>query len=118
MNAGRNHGLLSTGLACLGIAGALVAQDPPQFTGIQRLTNRELSLQLTSQTGQGYRIETSTNLLRWEPLLTLLSAGQNRHTDSAAPYLDTRIYRAFQLSGTNFVTGDHLATDDGDIIFH
>jgi len=51
-------------------------------------------------------------------MLTLLSAGLNQHTDSAAPYLAARHYRAFQLNGTNFVTGDHLATDEGDVIFH
>ena len=118
MKAVWNRSLGRTGMVCLGIAGALAAQEPPQLSGIQRLTNREMSLQLNSQTGLGYRIEVSTNLVRWDPLLTLLSAGLNQHTDSAAPYLSSRIYRAFQLSGTNFVTGDHLATDDGDTIIH
>ena len=103
---------------CLGLAGPLVAQEAPQFTGIQRLTNREIFLQLNAPTGLDYRIEVSTNLLHWDPLLTLLSAGLNQHTDSAAPYLAARHYRAFQLSGTNLLTGDHLATDDGEVIFH
>src|ERR1044071_5431569 len=106
------------GLVCLGIASALVAQEPPQFTGIRPLTNREMLLQLTAPTALNYRIEVSTNLLNWEPLLTLLSAGLNRHTDSAAPYLLSRSYRAFQLSGTNILTGDHLVTDDGEVTFH
>lgn len=106
------------GLVCLGLAGALVAQEVPQFTGIQRLTNQEMLLQLNAPTGLGYRIEVSTNLLHWDPLLTLSSAGLNQHTDSAAPYLAARHYRAFQLTGTNFLTGDHLATDDGEVIFH
>jgi len=110
--------LLNIVLVCLGFAGALVAQEAPQFTGIQRLTNREIFLQLNAPAGLDYRIEVSTNLLRWDALLTLLGAGLNQHTDSAAPYLAARHYRALQLNGTNFVTGDHLATDDGEVIFH
>ena len=106
------------GLVSLGIAGVLVAQEAPQFSGIQRLTNRELRLQLTAPTALNYRIEVSTNLVHWDPLLTLLSAGSNQHTDSAAPYLSTRSYRAFQLTGTNNLTGDHLVTDDGEVTFH
>jgi L-ascorbate metabolism protein UlaG (beta-lactamase superfamily) len=97
---------------------ALVAQEPPQFSGVQRMTNRELVLQLTAPTALNYRIEVSTNLLHWDPLLTLRSVGPNRHTDSAAPYLISRVYRAFQLNGTNDLTGDHLVTDDGDVTFH
>jgi len=102
----------------LGIASALIAQEPPHFSGIQRLTNREVLLQLSAPTALNYRIEVSTNLVHWDPLLTLLSAGPNRHTDSAAPYLISRVYRAFQLNGTNNLTGDHLVTDDGDVTFH
>jgi L-ascorbate metabolism protein UlaG (beta-lactamase superfamily) len=41
-----------------------------------------------------------------------------QHTDSAAPYLPARFYRAAQLSGTNIVSGDHLNTTNGDAIIH
>jgi L-ascorbate metabolism protein UlaG (beta-lactamase superfamily) len=41
-----------------------------------------------------------------------------QHTDSAAPYLDARFYRAARLTGTNIVSGDHLATTNGDVIIH
>jgi L-ascorbate metabolism protein UlaG (beta-lactamase superfamily) len=118
MNARWNRSLRNMGLVWLGIASALVAQEAPQFTGIQRLTNQELQLRLNAAAGLDYRIEVSTNLVHWDALLTLLSAGLNQHTDSAAPYLTVRHYRAFQLSGTNFVTGDHLATGEGEVIFH
>ena len=104
-------------LLWFGLAGALVSQET-QFTGIGRMTNREMALQLNAPTGLGCRIEVSTNFLHWDPLLTLRSAGLNQHTDSAAPYLTARHYRAVQLSGTNFVTGDHLVTDDGEVVFH
>ena len=41
-----------------------------------------------------------------------------QHTDAAAPYQASRAYRALQLPGTTNFTGDHLATTNGDVIFH
>jgi L-ascorbate metabolism protein UlaG (beta-lactamase superfamily) len=102
--------LLLTGVAAL-------AQTEPNFTGIQRLTNREMLLRLTAPTGQNYRIETSTNLPQWQSLLTLSSTGLNQYTDTAAPYLNRRFYRAQQVA-TNLLTGDHLVTTNGDVVIH
>ncbi|MEO8429716.1 MAG: MBL fold metallo-hydrolase, partial [Verrucomicrobiota bacterium] len=65
-----------------------------------------------------FRIDASTNLIRWDFLTTLRSAGSIQHTDSAAPFLVSRFYRAVQVPETNAVTGDHLATDAGDILIH
>ncbi|MBI2928943.1 MAG: MBL fold metallo-hydrolase [Verrucomicrobia bacterium] len=103
-------------LACA--AASLLAQDAPQFTRVQSLTNREVALQLAATKNQHYRVETSVDLVRWTSLLTLLSTGSDRHTDSAAPYLDSRFYRALEVSGPDILTGDHLATDDGEVIIH
>jgi L-ascorbate metabolism protein UlaG (beta-lactamase superfamily) len=96
---------------------AVVAQTPPNFTGIQRLTNREMLLRLNAPTGQNYRIEASTNLPQWQSLLTLSSTGLNQYTDTAAPYLNRRFYRAQQVA-TNLLTGDHLVTTNGDLVIH
>jgi len=96
---------------------AVCAQTPPNFTGIQRLTNREMLLRLSAPTGQNYRIDASTNLPEWQPFLTLSSTGLNQHTDTAAPYLNRRYYRAQQLSA-NVITGDHLVTTNGDVVIH
>jgi L-ascorbate metabolism protein UlaG (beta-lactamase superfamily) len=38
------------------------------------------------------------------------------YTDSAAPYVISRFYRAQPLTGTNLFTGDHLVTTNGDVI--
>ena len=102
------------------MAAPLLAQQAPQFTEIQRLTNREMALKLSAATGLNYRIEASTNLLQWNGWLTLLSTGTglSQQTDSAAPFYIERYYRALQLTGTNLLTGDHLVTDDGDVIIH
>jgi L-ascorbate metabolism protein UlaG (beta-lactamase superfamily) len=48
----------------------------------------------------------------------LRSTGTITHTDSRAPYLGQRFYRASQLTGTNIVTGDHVPTSAGDIVIH
>jgi L-ascorbate metabolism protein UlaG (beta-lactamase superfamily) len=98
--------------ACLGMG------QPAQFTGIQALTNKEILLQLTAPAGLTYRIEAATNIVDWTSLLTLTSTGVNRHADSATPWLQSRLYRALELTGTNNATGDHLATTNGDVIIH
>lgn len=107
-------------LALLTVAGGntRAAETNAAFTATRRLTNRELFLQLTAPAGGQYRLETSTNLPEWQPLLTGVSAGVNQHTDSAAPFLPSRFYRAELLTGTDVLTGDHLATTNGDVVIH
>lgn len=96
----------------------------PQFVGVQRLTNREIFLRFNAPVGTNYRVDVAThfpadtNLPAWSSLLTLRSTGVNHHTDSAAPYLPTRFYRAQELTGTNNLTGDHLTTTNGDAVIH
>ena len=95
----------------------LAAQSAPSFTVIQSLTNREIRLQLSVPSGQNYRIDASTNLPSWNSLITLTGATTSlQYTDSAAPYLSARYYRAEQLTGTNILTGDYLNTTNGDVL--
>lgn len=95
----------------------LVAQSEPSFTVIQALTNREIRLQLSVPSGRNYRIDASTNLPSWNSLITLTGVTPSlQYTDSAAPYLSQRYYRAEQLTGTNILTGDYLSTTDGDVL--
>src|ERR1043166_8492379 len=106
----------------LGLAVSARAQDA-QFTNIIRLTNSEIALKFIAPAGNNYRIDASTNLsasnsLRWNSLLTLQSTGVNQHTDSAAPYVNSRFYRAEQLTNANVLTGDNLVTTNGDAVIH
>ena len=95
-----------------------------QFTGIVRLTNREVALRFEAPAGPNYRIDTATNLPadtnlpKWNSLLTLRSVGVNQHTDSAAPFFGARFYRAEQLTNAGALTGDHLVTTNGDLVMH
>ena len=94
----------------------LAAQSAPSFTVIQPLTNREIRMQLSVSSGQNYRIDASTNLPSWNSLVTLTGATTSlQYTDSAAPYLSSRYYRAEQVTGTN-LTGDYLNTTNGDVL--
>lgn len=94
-------------------AGWLMAQDGTRFSSIQRQTNSEMQLRLAVTSS--YRIDVSTNLATWEPLLT--SPRQTtQHLDAGAPYLTNRFYNVEEVSGTNLLTGDHLMTDDGEVI--
>ncbi len=108
---------LSLFALCVGVLGSLHAQTL-QFTRVQRLTNNEVALTLTAPVGSAYRIESSTNGADWNGYLTFATnvTTSLQNTDSAAPYFPTRYYRAVQLTGSNIVAGEHLATTEGDVI--
>ena len=101
-----------------GLPRAAQAQDELVFTGWQRLTNREMALRLSASTNLYCRVEATTDLLQWCALATARNSGTLNYTDSAAPFLDARFYRACPVTGSNILTGDHLVTDDGDVIIH
>ncbi|HSA03941.1 MAG TPA: MBL fold metallo-hydrolase, partial [Candidatus Paceibacterota bacterium] len=95
------------------------AQHPPLFTGVGTLTNREVLLELIATAGTNCTIEASEDTARWASLVTLaFASGMNQYTDSAAPFLDSRSYRAKQREETNVVTGDHLTTTAGELVIH
>ena len=92
-----------------------VAASPPT---VQRQANGEVLIQQTTTAGQYFRVEASTDLQAWTPLVTLLSGGVLQHTDSAAPYFPQRFYRIANLTGNAILTGDHLVTSAGDAVIH
>jgi L-ascorbate metabolism protein UlaG (beta-lactamase superfamily) len=85
---------------------------------VQRVANSEIALTLSGQSGAYYQIDVATNLAAWNALATLASgvASSVPYTDSAAPFLEARYYRAQQLLGSNVFIGDHLSTTNGDVI--
>jgi len=100
-------------LLILCIAAGSSSAQTITFTN-SRLTNREVLLRFSS-TGQ-VRVDITTNLAQWHPLLSLTSTGLNQHLDSATPYLSQRFYRAHQLTGTTNIIGDWLVTTNGDVL--
>ena len=95
------------------------AQTAPTFSLVQIQTNKEMRLKLVGTKGATYRIDAAPELTAWEPLISLSNtAGTIEHLDSAAPYWNSRFYRASQLTDTTLPTGDYLATDNGDAIVH
>ena len=96
------------------------AQTPPQFTRALKLTNNEIALTFTTPSARAYRIETSSNILDWQPLITFpTNIGLSlSHTDTAAPFIEDRFYRAALLGGSNIFSGDHLDTANGELIIH
>jgi L-ascorbate metabolism protein UlaG (beta-lactamase superfamily) len=95
------------------------AQVPPQFSRVQPVSNGEIGLTLSSEPGAYYQVDAATNLESWNGLVTLSAGAASalQFTDSAAPFLMTRYYRAQQLTESNVFIGDHLSTTNGDIIF-
>jgi L-ascorbate metabolism protein UlaG (beta-lactamase superfamily) len=97
---------------------ALLSAQELRFNSVQLLTNREAVLKLAAPAGTNYRVEFSTNLPDWNSWLSFSGTSTFlQHTDSAAPYAVQRFYRASPLAATNVVTGDHLVTSDGDVVF-
>ena len=111
---------LYTFCLCVILLERLQAQDSIQITGLQRLTNSEIALTLNAPTGVNYRIDAADNMSGWEGLVTLpVSATPSlTHTDSTAPFLDARFYRAAEVTGSNILDGDHLTTTNGDVVIH
>jgi L-ascorbate metabolism protein UlaG (beta-lactamase superfamily) len=88
------------------------------FSSPQILTNREALLKFQVPAGQLFRVETSSELNGWAGLATLTSTGSSSYTDSAGPFESIRFYRMTEAAETNAMTGDHLATADGEVTFH
>jgi L-ascorbate metabolism protein UlaG (beta-lactamase superfamily) len=91
-----------------------------QFDQIQRFTNQDIFLTFSAPTGKAYRIEVAESPSVWQPLITFPTNNVTSlsHTDTAAPYLNERFYRALELTQETVLSGDHLATTNGDVILH
>ena len=93
--------------------------DPskPRFTEVKYIAGGEILLRMSTPTNINSRLETSIDLVNWTPLYTFPTTALTQdYTDSTAPYLPVRYYRAVQLSAPSPVAGDHLVTADGDVI--
>jgi L-ascorbate metabolism protein UlaG (beta-lactamase superfamily) len=112
---GRPFAVLAA-LALVGGAGRLSAQSPPEFSSVQVLTNKDLSMRIAATAGQAYRLETSSDLAKWSALATFRGAASVEHIDSAAPYFGGRYYRVQQLADAAAFFGDHLPTSAGDTV--
>ncbi len=108
----------SGALVMLSIVGAMAAEPALEFRAATPMASGELKLEWTAPAGNFFRIQASRDLFQWENLVTGRSAGLNSHMDTAAPFLETRFYRGCRVEETNVLTGDHLATDDGDVVIH
>lgn len=107
--------------AALGLAAVSPAQTSgvsPRLADVTAQTNGEISLAVTGGAGATNSIDVSANLQTWRRWITLQvpQNGLSRQTDSAAPFLIERYYRL--VPDTDAMTGDHLPTDDGDVVVH
>ncbi|MGC8886346.1 MAG: MBL fold metallo-hydrolase [Verrucomicrobiia bacterium] len=94
-----------------------IAQAQLSFKPIIKSTNSDIILNINAPSGQLHRLQVSENLQSWLNLATFaVSLGTCSYTDGAAPYLPQRFYRAVQMPNTNYIWGDHIQTDDGEVI--
>lgn len=104
--------VLVVALCAIAVSFLTRAQDTA-FRSIQRLTNSEVQLRLNSTSS--YRINVSTNLTSWEPLISA-ARQSTQYLDSGAVYRTNRYYNVVEVTGTNFLAGDHIVTEDGEVI--
>ena len=99
------------------VALVCLAQTELKFQPLYRATNGFVILSLQAPSGSLYRLRTSENLSEWVNLTTFpVSLGVCRYTDIAATFLPNRFYQATKLPNTNNIWGDHILTDDGEVI--
>src|SRR5437016_1409880 len=105
-------------LGALTLSVPLCAQPAPQLGAVQPVANHEIGFTLNGQAGAYYQIDVARDLASWNGLVTVVLGASSslQYTDSAAPFLATRYYRAQQLPGSNVFIGDHLSTTNGDVI--
>src|SRR5438105_10011253 len=83
---------------------AAFAANPPLFTGIARLENGSIRLDVSGSTGSVYQLQFSSNCAIWTPLAMLTNAaGILQFTDAPAPADVQRFYRLQTALGTNSV---------------
>lgn len=106
--------------AAAGWAGGVlsIAQSPPQFSDLELQSSGDLVLRWTGNPGSTHQLQVSSNLLDWQTLTTSRAAANNQQTDSGAAYHSWRAYRVVELGPTDLLTGDHLSTEQGDLIIH
>jgi len=115
----KNHSFLRlgglTGVICHWLACTALGAppDPPEFEGPQRLTNGEIRLRLWTASSVTCRVDVSSDLAVWTPLVSVAGASPAAHDDSGAPFLAQRFYRALV---TNVITGDYLATTNDPVL--
>lgn len=94
----------------------LAADDSSPQPSISRQPDGDMLVSLPASPGTILRLESSTDLLNWKPLATTTATNSSiQHRDSAAVYHPSRHYR-FTPAAPGALTGDHLATTDGDIL--
>lgn len=103
-----------------GLISWLHAQQSSPFLAITPLANREIALNLDAPAGVSYRIDATTNFKEWNGLVTLptSSVPSQQYTDSAARFHPARYYRATAVEDSGVLSGDHLATANGDAVLH
>jgi len=68
------------------------------FSSLAQMNGRQIQLKLAGRTGSRFRIDASTNLSDWSPLVVLTNLlGTVQFVDAAATNFSTRFYRATPL---------------------
>jgi L-ascorbate metabolism protein UlaG (beta-lactamase superfamily) len=83
------------------------------------LTKGEITLKFQASAQFNSRLERSADLVDWSAVYTFpRTSATQQHVDASPRFEARTFYRIVQLAETNALTGDHLATSEGDLIIH
>jgi L-ascorbate metabolism protein UlaG (beta-lactamase superfamily) len=113
--------VLGVAIACGFLHGVPTQAQSPLLSLLQRQTNGEVRVRLSTAVGEKHRLEVADPELAWpwpwQSLFTLQSTGANTHLDTSAPFVNSRLYRSVRVAA-DAVTGDHVATTNGEVVIH
>ncbi|MCC7373092.1 MAG: MBL fold metallo-hydrolase [Verrucomicrobiales bacterium] len=104
-------------VAALVVGASAAAQSAPSLTAAAA-AGSQVTLTVRATAGTKIRLETSADLSAWSGHRTLTSTGTNAVLEPIAGGSGARFYRAVEVTEAEALTGDHLATSEGDAVIH
>lgn len=94
----------------------VLGDESARFARIEQLPDRGVAFDFRDPGGGAWRVDSSADMAEWAGLVSFTVTGVLAHVDGGAVYQDRRFYRAVALAAAVPLTGDHLATAQGEAV--
>lgn len=99
--------------------GGATAQEAPSFASVQMQTNGAVELGIHAPPGFLYRVEASADLKTWSGVSTIAGSSKTVSLTTGSKAVDeSRFFRAVSNTDPLALTGDHFATEAGELTVH
>ena len=110
--------LRTVATASLLTVNAVSAAEPPNIASVSLTESRNVRIEGTVPQNAHFRLQASRDLETWSTLLTERSADGSIDVVDDSASTTAMYYRVNLPADSSPLTGDHLATDQGDVVFH